>query len=63
MNTSQYKIIKRKLEGEGISGYAFDKWKLYAPDTFDKFTQQADISESVAIQNYKGLIQREGKRQ
>ena len=63
MNTSEYKIIKRKLEAEGVSGYTFDKFKLYNADTFDKFTRQAEINESIAIRDYKQIIQKEGKRQ
>ena len=55
--------LKRKLNAEGISDSEFNRFKLYNPDTFDKFEGQSYISEGVAVKDYKKLIHRGSKRQ
>ena len=55
--------LKRRLKAEGISEREYNRFKLYNPDTFDKFTEQAYINEGVAVRDYKKLIHRGSKRQ
>lgn len=56
------KDILKKLEEIGINEVEFDTFKLYNPDTYDKFTQQAKFSVDVAVKNYEGVIRTSNKR-
>ncbi len=55
--------LRKKLKDEGISEREYNRFKLYNPDTFDKFEGQAYISEGVAVRDYKKLIHGGSKRQ
>ena len=50
------KIIVKALEGQGIRGVDFYRFKLKNPNTYDRLDGQADISPEVAILAYAKIL-------
>lgn len=62
MNRQQDKRITQKLQKQGVAEATFNSFKLYYPDTYDRLIRQAEVSEDVAVDVYKGIIQASKKR-
>lgn len=56
------RALIQKLKQQGIKEVELHHFKLYNPDTYEKFIQQAGRSIDIAVKNYRGIILTSNKR-